>query len=239
MRFSTLATSLLSAAVSVKAADRLVKVGDGQELIFNPTSITIQNGDSVSFQFQGKNHSVTQSSFMNPCTKMANGTDSGFMFVPPNSTSLPQWTITINNASAPLWFFCAQTTPISHCEQGMVFAINPTPDQTFDAFQAAAKAATPPAGTNTTTTGGPNGTTTGTASGTSNNTGSSTDSTGPASTSAAAGGQPGGGGIGGASSTDSTTSPATTSNSPNGAMRLRGGAAGVLTTVALFVTFIL
>ena len=36
----------------------------------------------------------------------------------------------------PVWFYCATG---AHCKAGMVFAVNPTADQTFAAFQAAAK----------------------------------------------------------------------------------------------------
>ena len=42
-------------------------------------------------------------------TTPVQGVDSGFMPVAAGATSLPQWTITVQNASAPLWFFCAQT----------------------------------------------------------------------------------------------------------------------------------
>ena len=60
----------------------------------------------------------------------------------------------MTNASAPLWFYCRQTGYVidleaknsalndpycSHCEAGMVFAINPTTAMSFNAFQAAAK----------------------------------------------------------------------------------------------------
>ena len=60
----------------------------------------------------------------------------------------------MTNASAPLWFYCRQTGYVidleaknstlnapycSHCETGMVFAINPTAAMSFSAFQAAAK----------------------------------------------------------------------------------------------------
>lgn len=57
--------------------------------------------------------SVTQSTFANPCgiqTTPAQGIDSGFQFVAPNATDLPQWSFTIDNDTTPLWFFCAQTT---------------------------------------------------------------------------------------------------------------------------------
>ncbi|KAF9532182.1 hypothetical protein CPB83DRAFT_662688 [Crepidotus variabilis] len=88
--------------------------------------------------------SVTQSSFADPCTKLSTSgvqaVDSGFVPVTANATSLPQWSFTVNNASSPLWFYCAQKSPADHCAAGMVFAINPTPDKTFDAFLAKAKA---------------------------------------------------------------------------------------------------
>jgi hypothetical protein len=36
----------------------------------------------------------------------------------------------------PAWFFCATG---AHCKSGMVFAVSPTSNQTFAAFQTAAK----------------------------------------------------------------------------------------------------
>jgi hypothetical protein len=151
MLFSFVATTILSAVI-VNAADILVKVGANNGLIFDPSNITAQAGDTISFQFQGKNHSVTQSTFGNPCefmTTPSTGVDSGFMPVPANATSLPQWSITVNNASTPLWFFCAQTNPVSHCQKGMVFSVNAPATKTFAMFQAAAEAS----GGNTTTGG--------------------------------------------------------------------------------------
>ncbi|KAF8954603.1 hypothetical protein BDZ97DRAFT_1730296 [Flammula alnicola] len=143
MRFSIAAAATLLSVVSVQAVDHLVKVGANSSLIFDPTNITAVAGDTISFQFQGKNHSVTQSTFASPCVKMTTptaGVDSGFMPVASGATQLPQWTITVSNATAPLWFFCAQTAPVSHCGSGMVFAVNAPPAKTFAQFQAAAKA---------------------------------------------------------------------------------------------------
>lgn len=61
-----------------------------------------------------KNHSVTQSSFANPCVTLTTptaGIDSGFLPVNvTTATSFPQWSFTVQNASAPLWFYCAQPT---------------------------------------------------------------------------------------------------------------------------------
>jgi plastocyanin len=144
MRFS-LAVAALAPVLSVHAADILVQVGAGGLLAFSPSNISANVGDTVSFQFQGKNHSVTQSSFIDPCSIMttpAQGINSGFQFVAANATQLPQWSFTVNNASTPLWFFCAQTIPAVHCQMGMVFSVNANEAsaKNFAAFQAAAKA---------------------------------------------------------------------------------------------------
>jgi plastocyanin len=144
MRFS-LAVAAFAPALSAYAANILVQVGAGGELAFSPTNITAQVGDVVAFQFQGKNHSVTQSTFADPCsiqTTPAQGISSGFQPVAANATELPEWSFTVNNASAPLWFFCAQTNPKSHCEAGMVFSVNANPNsaKSFAVYQAAAMA---------------------------------------------------------------------------------------------------
>jgi len=150
MRFSLVAAASLPLLAS--AADILVQVGAGGKLAFSPPNVTANEGDTISFQFQGKNHSVTQSTFANPCaiqTTPAQGIDSGFQLVAPDATQLPQWSFTVSNASAPLWFFCAQTNPANHCKAGMVFSVNAKPDgeKSFAAYQALAMngAAAPPA----------------------------------------------------------------------------------------------
>jgi len=139
MRFSLVAAATLPLLAS--AADHLVTVGAGGLLAFSPPNITAAQGDTVSFQFQSKNHSVTQSTFANPCsiqTAPGQGIDSGFQFVSPNATEFPQWTITVQNTSSPLWFYCAQTIPKNHCETGMVFSVNAvdTSPKSFAVYQA-------------------------------------------------------------------------------------------------------
>jgi hypothetical protein len=142
MRFS-LAVAALAPVLSASAADILVLVGAAGSLTFSPSNVTAAVGDTISFQFQAKNHSVTQSTFANPCqiqTTPAQGIDSGFQFVANTSTTLPQWSFTVDNTSAPLWFFCAQTNPVSHCEAGMVFSVNANPNsaKSFAVYQQAA-----------------------------------------------------------------------------------------------------
>lgn len=41
----------------------------GQDLVYTPNQINASIGDTVTFQFNVKNHSATQSTFNNPCTK--------------------------------------------------------------------------------------------------------------------------------------------------------------------------
>jgi hypothetical protein len=61
------------------------------------------------------------------------------------------FTVMVNDTT-PLWFYCKQTNPAPHCGKGMVLAVNPTANSTFEAFQQAANAtadasgAAPPAG---------------------------------------------------------------------------------------------
>lgn len=152
------AASLVSAQTSNgTGVDHQITVGQNG-LAFNPPSITAAVGDTVTFVFYAKNHTVTQSAFATPCTPLQNnatgqvGFDSGFVPVAANATNNPAWTIQVTNATAPIWFFCRQT---GHCGQGMVGAINaPTSgNKTFDAFLALAKG-TASSTSNTTTTGG-------------------------------------------------------------------------------------
>ncbi|KAE9408947.1 hypothetical protein BT96DRAFT_913628 [Gymnopus androsaceus JB14] len=142
MRFFAVVAALLSA---VAAETFTVIVGGNSTVTYNPTSVNATNGDIVQFQFVSKNHTVTQSSFATPCTALAGGVNSGFQAVAANATEFPVWSFTIQNASAPFWFYCQQT---GHCADGMVFAVNPTAAKSFEAFQQAAIAT----GTNTTTT---------------------------------------------------------------------------------------
>jgi plastocyanin len=111
-------------------------------------------GDTVTFTFKQKNHTVTASTFEQPCTPLPGGFDSNLyvtffplciltsltpfvsVFVPDNNTSGPfpqaQFAVTDTN---PVWIYCRQT---GHCQKGMVFAINPPSNAEFQQFKAAA-----------------------------------------------------------------------------------------------------
>ncbi|KAI0060888.1 hypothetical protein BV25DRAFT_912006 [Artomyces pyxidatus] len=118
-----------------------VDVAPGGQLMFSPNNITAPNGTLVTFFFPAMNptqHSVTQSSFADPCTYLAaaNGSSGGFDSGLQNSV---QFTINITDDTKPIWFHCK--APL-HCGLGMVGSINApaTGTNTFSAFQAAAMA---------------------------------------------------------------------------------------------------
>jgi len=120
----------------------IVTVGGNGSLTYDPPSIKAAPRDIISFQFRSKNHTVTQSSFSNPCRKLEFtstqvGFDSGFMAVSADASAFPTWNITVND-TAPIWAYCRQG---NHCGNGMVFAINAVEsgNQSFTAFQTLAK----------------------------------------------------------------------------------------------------
>ncbi|EJD03030.1 uncharacterized protein FOMMEDRAFT_20202 [Fomitiporia mediterranea MF3/22] len=114
-----------------------VNVAQGGQLNFSPANVdNVQNGDVIQFVFDGPNHSVTQSTLAQPCTALQGGFSSGF------STAAGEvWNLTISDASKPIWYFCAQSTPLVHCEKGMVGAVNSQQDA-FNSFSANAASAT-------------------------------------------------------------------------------------------------
>jgi len=139
MRFFAAAAAALTSFSLAAAQQRiLVTVGANNGLTYEPSSATGKVGDVLAFQFQSKNHTVTQSTFDQPCTFKTGGADSGFLAVPAGATQFSEWSFTIVNDTAPMWFYCAQG---QHCKAGMVFALNPSAERTFDAFKATAMGA--------------------------------------------------------------------------------------------------
>jgi len=218
MIFTTALLALGSALVA-SAADIKVLVGDAGSLAFSPPSVAANVGDNLIFEFRAKNHSVTQSSFAAPCTWLttpAPGINSGFQAVS-DPNQLPQWNVTVN-VTTPLWFYCAQLNPADHCKAGMVFAVNPTADKSFDAFQLAANNSEampsgmimPPFGSAASSSAMPSGMV--------------MSSTGAAKPSA----------------TGNTTSNSTnsTTGAASGALKLSGSTAGVLAGVAIFAAML-
>ncbi|KAL7784544.1 Cupredoxin [Trichoderma ceciliae] len=114
-------------------ATHTVAVGGAAGLVYSPPQLdNIPVGDTVIFEFQSMNHTVSQSAFDTPCKKLDGGMDSGFQPNPNNTISpAPQVAMQVM-ASTPLWFYCRQK---GHCGKGMVFSINPTAAKTQAQFQ--------------------------------------------------------------------------------------------------------
>jgi len=146
MLFPTVAAiSALIAGVSAVTHD--IVVGDSNQNVFKPNSVNAAVGDTVNFIFVSKNHTVTQSTFGVPCSSKQDGFDSNYIAVS-NATAqnqFPSWSITLTNTDA-IWVYCKQG---NHCGQGMVMAINPTVEKSFDMYLATAKATLSGNGTTT------------------------------------------------------------------------------------------
>ncbi|KAJ7677174.1 hypothetical protein B0H17DRAFT_945297, partial [Mycena rosella] len=114
---------------------------------FSPNTVTASNGTVIRFRFSsGGNHSVSHTSFSDPCAPLGDGIDSGFAPVALGAAEVPEWSFTVIDDRRPEWFVCRQTSNVSHCHAaylGMVFAMNSDQD-TFAAFQLAAEASTAP-----------------------------------------------------------------------------------------------
>jgi hypothetical protein len=96
-----------------------VDVGKGGRLEFVPSKIMEPVGTVVRFNFDPKNHTVTESSFDNPCQPIEGGFSSGFIPIQSSPSGVTfDYTIVDDK---PKWFYCGQGT---HCQSGMVGSIN-------------------------------------------------------------------------------------------------------------------
>lgn len=90
---------------------------------FQPRYVNAALGDRIRFSFSEGNHTVTESTFTNPCS--AGGIfDTNFFHASDHLQGSNDVTIVVDTTN-PRWFFCRQTVPTPHCWSGMVFAINP------------------------------------------------------------------------------------------------------------------
>jgi plastocyanin len=90
-----------------------VTVGLGG-LVFNPSNISAAIGDTVTFEFHPKAHSVTQSTFADPCTFKDGGIDTDLIPVAANVTSdFPTRQIVINGVSCFPSDFLSKSLPLS------------------------------------------------------------------------------------------------------------------------------
>jgi plastocyanin len=140
--YSSYPNSPAPTPASAEGTVHKVIVGGPGKLAFDPPTVSALPRDTIVFEFHQKNHTVTQSSFDDPCRRMnANGLtgfDSGFFPVADNATEFPTWNYTVTD-TAPVWAYCRQG---NHCGSGMVFAINSdeTSGRNFQSFQNVAKA---------------------------------------------------------------------------------------------------
>ncbi|KIY51952.1 hypothetical protein FISHEDRAFT_36092 [Fistulina hepatica ATCC 64428] len=117
-----------------------IYVGLDDSATFEPPTLFVKPWDGIIFEFHGKNDSVTQSAFLNPCTSA----EHGFNFVQPNTSAVrttetvsdsnyTTYTLVVND-TAPIFGFSSRE---GACAQGMVFAINSveTSINNFTAFQ--------------------------------------------------------------------------------------------------------
>ncbi|KAJ7578628.1 hypothetical protein C8J56DRAFT_353071 [Mycena floridula] len=157
-------TSYIGSAAPTYApspVDHRIIVGANSLFTFEPSNISASLGDTVTFEFHAKAHSATRSSFGKPCVPIDQSTlqpgdffDTGLTPVDLNATIFPTYTFVVNG-TAPIWVYCKQTNPFSHCGRGMVFSVNSveTSPNTFAAFQALAIAQNGTTSTNATGTG--------------------------------------------------------------------------------------
>ena len=118
-----------------------VLVGGVNGLQYSPNQVEALPGDTISFVFGTRNHTLTQSTFADPCKAMDGGANSGFLTssndletTDTSGSPVVQYTVV---DTTPRWFFCAQG---NHCAKGMVFAVNANANKSFSAFTKAASA---------------------------------------------------------------------------------------------------
>lgn len=100
-----------------------VVVGAADQPFFQPAFVNAAVGEVVRFSFRPGNHTLTESTFMSPCSSRG-AFDTNFFHARPNGGPESDVTIMVESDN-PRWFFCRQSASTSHCGEGMVFGINP------------------------------------------------------------------------------------------------------------------
>lgn len=120
-----------ASSASAVPASKIIKIVVGspvrnKSLVFTPNEVSAAPGDVLQFQFSMVNHTVTQSTFANPCMPIANSQantpeiHSGFVPVTANATMVTTFEVPINSTE-PMYLYCAQGP---HCMLGMVMTVN-------------------------------------------------------------------------------------------------------------------
>jgi hypothetical protein len=86
--------------------------------------VNAAKGDIITFDFNSTNHTVTQSSFQDPCKPLAGGFNTGFNQVNTLNRTNGITRNYVVQSTDPTWFYCAQPKG-THCQKGMVFGVNP------------------------------------------------------------------------------------------------------------------
>ncbi|OAL47928.1 hypothetical protein IQ07DRAFT_656319 [Pyrenochaeta sp. DS3sAY3a] len=116
------------------AATHTIQVGLADHK-FRPEVTEAGVGDTIEFRFYPTNHSVVRAEYSFPCIPYESigsgreGFFSGFHAMDKVLDDPPKFSIVINDTN-PLFFYCS--APGSCTTYGMVGAINPTRDQTFE-----------------------------------------------------------------------------------------------------------
>jgi len=111
---------------------------------FDPPSINATIGDTVTFKFYPITHSVVKTDYRSPCVPWSSwhlgdaDTWSGLITEETPRKEPQEWTMRVDT-NDPQFFYCSG--PGSCVNWGMVFAINPTPEQNWDDFNKRAIAA--------------------------------------------------------------------------------------------------
>jgi hypothetical protein len=138
---NTVATSASTTSSEIVSAPHthVVDVGARGKLIFSPNSVNAAVGDIIHFRFLALNHTLTQSTLLNPCVLSENFDTEFTHFNPSNRTD--DTLMYLVQSTNPQWFFCRQLRRSSHCAAGMVFGLNP--GKQMDEFMDNAQRAVP------------------------------------------------------------------------------------------------
>jgi plastocyanin len=128
---STIPDTVVSATVTTPAtnssaipgATHIVQVGIQNQTLFRPNQLDAAVGDIVIFNFHQSNLTVSESTLDEPCIA-SKDFDTGLHQFITNGARMPLVAFSVEN-SAPRWFFCQQKMIRSHCNDGMVFGLNP------------------------------------------------------------------------------------------------------------------
>lgn len=192
MQFTAAALAVMAGVASAQKVQVVTVSTANNSLVYTPDNIKANAGEMVQFQFVAGNHTVTQSTFDQPCTPISTiqtnvtGFHSGYQPAAASKETgmIPTYTVMIND-SKPIWLYCAQG---KHCQSGMVMVINENTSANatrslteFKSLASKATSNTAPSGGST--TGGTTGTGTGT--GTESGSSASPSSSSPGQTTAA------------------------------------------------------